>query len=116
MFLRLLKSNKKFGVYNGARFFHYGSRTTNTAEVSFRESHTINHISNHKYFIYKWKNPPADDGGQYCNIVDWVNRCYDHPYNEPDNQVNYWRIVDRQTYKDIDLRFDERKRYCEVKI
>lgn len=62
MHWRIVLAGYKAVGYEGARFFHYGSRTIKEDPVLLEENH-ITHDRNNKYFTRKWgyKPPTATD-------------------------------------------------------
>ncbi len=81
---RIALANQKAYVYGGAWFYHFGSRTINSDE-EFRATMPPLFQKNAAYFLQKW-------GHGVVNEPDQMRRLYfDHPYNEADKPLNYWR-------------------------
>jgi len=62
MHWRIVLAGKKAVGYEGARFYHHGSRTIKSDAV-LEEANHITHDRNNKYFVRKWgyKPPTASD-------------------------------------------------------
>lgn len=62
--------------YNGAKFFHYGSRTIN-CDPNLMQKNMVTHGRNDRYFIRKWgyKPPTAND--------PFTDSMYRYPFNQP---------------------------------
>jgi GT2 family glycosyltransferase len=57
MHWRIILEGYKAVGYEGARFYHYGSRTIKSDPVLLEANH-ISHDRNMKYFIRKWGDRP----------------------------------------------------------
>lgn len=58
MHWRIVLAGKKAVGFEGARFFHYGSRTIKS-DPELEKANHITHDANNKYFIRKWGDKPA---------------------------------------------------------
>lgn len=83
MHARLALANKKAVIYGGARFFHFGSRTTNSDE-DYRALMPPLFKANNDYFIRKW-------GRGTCGEVDEMRDTYfKTPFNDPKKTLFDW--------------------------
>jgi len=81
---RIALANQKAYVTAAAWCYHFGSRTINSDE-EFRATMPPLFQKNAAYFLRKW-------GHTVVNEPDQMRRLYfDHPYNEPDKPLGYWR-------------------------
>jgi len=70
----VLKGYKAVG-YEGARFYHYGSRTIHSDPLLLAQNH-ITHDANNKYFLRKWGDKPATAADPFL-----TQRMFKTPFN-----------------------------------
>ena len=75
MHWRIFLANQKAVGYEGARFYHHGSRTIKSDPALLERNH-VTHDLNNKYFVRKWGFKPAT-GNDPFNL----EKMYSTPFN-----------------------------------
>jgi hypothetical protein len=79
--------------YHGARFFHFGSQTIKS-DVDLQRKNDRTHAKCRIYFLEKWGCDQITD----YNLMK--GNYYDHPYNEADKPLSYWRKPKEKPFRD----------------
>jgi hypothetical protein len=77
MHWRIKRAGERAVQYEGARFYHYGSRTIGE-DPSLFGANLITHSKNNEYFVEKWKKKPptADD--------PFTDGMFMYPFDDPE--------------------------------
>jgi len=78
--------------YGGARFFHFFSQTIKSDKELFSKNGRT-HAKCRIYFLEKWGHDQIKD------YRDMKNHYFDHPYNEADKPLSYWRKTKNKQFK-----------------
>lgn len=83
MHARLALAGKQAVIYGGARFFHFGSRTTNS-DPMLKVQMPPKFRANANRFVEKWGRSPANE------VVEMRGTYFPTPFNDPKKTLKDW--------------------------